>query len=79
MDGNTVRHIRELLKMNQEQFAYAMGYSKSHLSLVENDKHPITIRFMSRMLFVIRGETFFDNCSQELRDAEKAIADMVRK
>ena len=79
MDGSSVRHIRELLKMNQEEFASAIGYSKSHLCLVENDRHPITMKLLSRILFVIRGATCFANCNPELREAEKNIADLIRK
>ena len=34
-----------------EELASVMGGSKSHLSLVENDKHPLALGFMSRILF----------------------------
>ncbi|WP_157617859.1 helix-turn-helix domain-containing protein [Succinimonas amylolytica] len=79
MDGDTIRHIRELLKMNQDEFAAAIGYSKSHLCLVENHRHPITMKLLTRVLFVIRGAACFENSSPELRIIEQQIADLIRK
>ena len=49
MDNKQIKTLREKLNLSQTEFAKKIGYSREHISFVENGKRPVGIKLEKKI------------------------------